>query len=115
MKMYRVKIIAYIINFYSISAVAGYQCTIKMSDVSRPDQVVAAKMISIQDGIRSGSEGEILKGMDVDAYLNGQQMEEEVEIVLNKKDSSSDKISLKGTGTTTAWFEHYKVETSCQS
>lgn len=109
------KFIAIIIGLLSFSAFAKYECTMKMSHVDHPEKVVAAKLITIEEGIRSGSEGEILQGIDVEAYLNGQVAEEEIEIILNMSERSSDKISLKGNSQSVQWFDSYKVETSCQS
>lgn len=109
------KLIALLVGLISFSAFAKYECTMKLSHVDHPEKIVAAKLITIEEGIRSGSEGDILQGIEVDAYLNGQHAEEEVEFVLNMSERSSDKISLKGNSQSVQWFDSYKVETSCQS
>lgn len=114
MKISRVRILAYLINFWSMSAVAGYQCTMTFSNVDTPEKVVAAKLISIDDGIRSGSEGKILNTVNVEAFINGQVSEEEAEILLSTETELSDKIELKGEGKSVNYFSVYRIVTSCQ-
>lgn len=114
MKISRVRILAYLINFWCMSAVAGYQCTMTFSNIEAPEKIVAAKLISIEDGIRSGSEGRILNKVNIEAFINGQASEQEAEILLSTDSELSDKIELKGEGKSVSYFSVYRIVTSCQ-
>ena len=59
--MKRTRIIAYIFNLYSMSAVAGYDCVLKLAHNDDLYKTVAEKTITIEQGaMRSGSFGTLL-------------------------------------------------------
>jgi hypothetical protein len=131
--MKRTKILAYIVNFYSMSAVAGYECALQLAHTENLKEVVAEKVISIPTGeMRSGSTGslfiESLKGkrktfIEGRAVLSGWEGEEDLNLVMmrtNEKRSSletgriSETITLKGDQIETAWFDNYKLDVNCK-
>jgi hypothetical protein len=131
--MKRTKILAYIVNFYSMSAVAGYECALQLAHTENLKEVVAEKVISIPTGeMRSGSIGslfvESLKGkrktfIEGRAVLSGWEGEEDLNLVMmrtTEKRSSletgriSETITLKGDQIETAWFDNYKLDVNCK-
>jgi hypothetical protein len=131
--MKRTKILAYIVNFYSMSAVAGYECALQLAHTENLKEVVAEKVISIPTGeMRSGSIGslfvESLKSkrktfIEGRAVLSGWEGEEDLNLVMmrtTEKRSSletgriSETITLKGDQIETAWFDNYKLDVNCK-
>ncbi len=131
--MKRTKILAYIVNFYSMSAVAGYECALQLAHTENLNQVVAEKVISIStDEIRSENIGnlfiESLKGknktsIEGQAIISGWEGQEDLNLVMlrntqvkNISDSQkiSETITLKGNQLETAWFDTYKLDINCK-
>ena len=131
--MKRTKILAYFVNFYSMSAVAGYECALQLAHTENLKEIVAEKVISIPTGeIRSGSIGslfvESLKGkkktfIEGRAVLSGWEGEEDLNLVMtrttqikNKSEFSriSQTITLSGDQSETAWFDSYKLDVDCK-
>ena len=131
--MKRTKILAYIVNFYSMSAVAGYECALQLAHTENLNQVVAEKVISIStDEIRSENIGnlfiESLKGknktsIEAQAIISGWEGQEDFNLdmlrttqVKNISESQkiSETITLKGNQLETAWFDAYKLDINCK-
>lgn len=131
--MTRTKLIAGLFNLYSISAVAGYQCTLQLAHTEDLDTVIASKTIEARDHeMRSGNYGELFlesqKGkrktsLTVNAFISGTMAEEEAIIVMMRKHSKrksssseavSEKFPLRGDESDTFWFDSYKLDVSCR-
>jgi hypothetical protein len=131
--MIRTRIIACFCNLFSISAVAGYDCTMSLSHTENLYKTVATKNLTIKNfEMRSGHEGELFiekekkrskTSLHINAFLNGYEAEEEAVIVVMRQESTgnrsqsysiSDKLALRGNDKATLWFDSYKLDVSCQ-
>ncbi len=133
--MKRTKLLAYVVNFFSMSAVAaGYECQVKLSHVEDLKQVIAEKVLVIDQGqIRSGKMGtlyvESLKKnkstrLDLNAVLCGWKGEEDLNLVVIRKEVKKDQIkssqtiseiiNIQGESQKTAWLDSYKLDVSCK-
>ena len=129
--MKRTKLLAYIFNLYSMSAVAGYECTLKLAHTEDLKQVVAEKVLTINRAeMRSGNMGTLFvesakrnkqTTLDIHAVLSGWQGEEDMNLVVirktQKKHSAnvstiSEIMNVQGNNQLTGWFDSYKLDVS---
>ncbi len=125
--MKRTKIIAYLVNFYSMSAVAGYECLMQLSHQDNLKEVVAEKVISLSKGqIKGGNFGALFKeqlkkknsSLEVRGMMSSLSGEEEASFAIyrNTKEGQfviSEKISIQGASLGTSWFDSYKLGINC--
>lgn len=117
--MKRTKLIAYIVNFYSMSAVASYECVMQLSHQDNLNKVVAEKVISLDRGqIKGGNFGALFPTLEVKGMMSSMKGEEEASFAIsrNNKDGQSvisEKISIQGTSHGTSWFDSYKLGINC--
>lgn len=131
--MKRTRIIALFFNLYSVSAVAGYECHLKLSHTEDPHKVIAEKSVRIEEGrIISGYMGTLFTedakkrketSLDINAVMSGWKGEEDASIVIirratNKRNVETNTISevmtVKGDNSLTGWFDSYKLDISCE-
>jgi hypothetical protein len=132
--MKRTRIFAYLLNLYSMSAVAGYECTLKLAHSEDLNQVIAEKVLVIKKGeMRSRNMGTLFVefekrkksiSLDINAVMSGWQNEEDATFVIlrrtkTRRTTSSETISeimnLKGDDQLTGWFDSYKLDINCQT
>lgn len=132
--MKRARILAYIFNLYSMSAVAGYECTLKLAHSEDLNKVIAEKVLVIGRGeMKSGNMGTLfvefeikkhLISLDINAVMSGWHNEEDATFVIlrrnkTRRNTSAETISeimnLKGDDQITGWFDSYKLDINCQT
>lgn len=117
--MKRTKLIAYIVNFYSMSAVASYECVMQLSHQDNLNKVVAEKVISLDKGqIRSGNFGALFPSLEVKGMISSMRGEEEASFAIYRSNKEGqigigEKISIQGTSHGTSWFDSYKLGINC--
>ncbi len=124
--MKRTRVLAYFMNLYTMSAVAGYECTLKLAHTDDLNRVVAEKTLNIAQGnMNSGNMGTLYleTSLDINAVMNGWRGEEDATFVIirrNKKRYStssstvSEIMTIKGTDQVTGWFDAYKLDIACK-
>ena len=131
--MKKARILAYLFNLYSMSAVAGYECTLKLAHSDDLNKTIAEKVIVISGGeMKSNNMGtlyvEFEKGrkkttLDINALISGWQNEEDATFVILRQtkvkktitaQTISDVMKLKGDDQLTGWFDSYKLDISCR-
>lgn len=131
--MKRTRILAYIFNLYSMSAVAGYDCDLKLAHNEDLYKTIAEKTLSIKEGaMNSGNMGTLYVefeknrkkiSLDINAVMSGWKGEEDATVVIIRRtkkrySTSSETVSeimtVKGNNKLTGWFDAYKLEMSCQ-
>jgi hypothetical protein len=131
--MKRTRILAYIFNLYSMSAVAGYDCTLKLAHNEDLYKTVAEKTLSIETGeMNSGNMGTLFVefeknrkkiSLDINAVMSGWKGEEDATVVIIRRtkkrySTSSETVSeimtVKGDNKLTGWFDAYKLDMSCK-
>ena len=130
--MKRTKMIAYIFNLYSMSAVAGYECHLKLTHLEDSAKVVSEKVIRIEKNqTKSGNVGILfveskfkkrMTSIHMNAVMSGWEGEEDVHFVLMRKFKKREKIksetisqtmSVKGSSAGTWMFDYYRLDMSC--
>ena len=131
--MKRTKLIAYIFNLYSMSAVAGYECTLQLAHTENLHQVVAEKVLTINKSeMRSGNMGTLFVEsakkkkqitLDINAVLSGWPGEEDANLVVIRKTQKkhsgsvqtiSEIMNVQGNNQLTGWFDSYKLDVRCK-
>lgn len=131
--MKRTRIIAMLFNFYSMSAVAGYECVLKLAHIEDLYKTVAEKTLLIErSNMSAGSMGTLFVeldkrnkkiSLDINAVMSGWQGEEDATFVIIRRESKrrshraetvSEKMTLKGDSSMTGWFDSYKLEIECK-
>ena len=131
--MKNTRILAFIFNLYSMSAVAGYDCTLKLAHNEDLYKTIAEKTLSIEtSAMNSGNMGtlfvELAKNrkkisLDINAVMSGWKGEEDATVVIIRRtekrySSSSQTVSeimtVKGDNKLTGWFDSYKLDMSCK-
>lgn len=131
--MKRTRFLALIFNLYSMSAVASYECVMKLAHIEDLYTTVAERTLTVKKGtMDAGSMGTLYVesekknkkiSLDINAVLSGWAGEEDATIVMirreRKKRSTraetiSEKMTIKGDNSMTAWFDSYKLEIQCQ-
>lgn len=131
--MKRVRFLAMLINFHSISAVAGYECLLQFAHTENLNQVISEKVVQVdRESLISKDFGTVITeeqtrkmliGVNVRAVMSGEQGGEDATFVMmrtiQKKNSSkaeriSENFTLKGNDDFTGWFDAYKVDISCR-
>lgn len=131
--MKRVRFLAMLINFHSISAVAGYECLLQFSHTENLNQVISEKVVEVEKEeliskdfgtvITEEQTRKLLVGVNVRAVLSGEIGAEDATFVMmrtvqKKNNSKAERISenftLKGNEDLTGWFDSYKVDISCR-
>lgn len=132
--MKRTRILAYIFNLYSMSAVASYDCTLKLAHSEDLNVTVAEKVVSIGRGeMKAGNVGTLFVEfekkkktftLDINAVMNGWQNEEDATFVIIRRtktrrnttaETISEIMNLKGNDQLTGWFDSYKLDISCRT
>lgn len=131
--MKRAHAFSLILGLYSLTALAGYECTLKLSRKDDVLTVIAEKILTVEQGERnSGNMGTLhvesvrankQVSLDINALLNGDKDKETATFVIlrrTKKVNSimraktvSEVMILKGNDKVTEWFDHYKIDTTC--
>lgn len=131
--MKRTRVLAYLINFYSMSAVAGYECVLKLAHTDDLNRVVGEKTLTIaQETMNSGNMGTLFVesengrkkvSLDINAVMNGWRGKEDATFVMIRRtkkrySTSSSTVSeimaLKGDDNFVGWFDSYKLDISCK-
>lgn len=130
--MKRTRILAYLFNLYSMSAVAGYHCQLSLSHTEDLKATVAQKALQVKTGnLNSGNMGTLLVensnfrktvAVEINAVMSGWSNEEDATFVMmrtvrKKKSTNAERISevitVKGNDHETLWFDSYKLEIDC--
>lgn len=130
--MKRTKLLAYIFNLYSMSAVAGYECTVQLTNIEDPMISSSEKMISIdRNELKSrnmgtfaieSQESKRLTSIQMNAVMSGWQGEEDIHFVMMRRFQKRSKIkfetiseimSVKGDNSSTFWFDNYRLDIDC--
>jgi len=131
--MKRTRILAYLFNIYSMSAVAGYDCTLKLFHTNDLNKVIASKTLSIAQGrMNSGNMGTLYVefeknrkkiSIDINAVLNGWSSEEDATFVMIRRtkkrysssvETISEIMNVHGNDQMVGWFDSYKLDINCQ-
>ena len=131
--MKRTRVLAYFFNLWSMSAVAGYECHLKLAHNDDLYKTVAEKTVSIEQGqMRSGNMGTLLvesqKGnrivsLEINSVMSGWKGDEDAAFVIlrksQKKHSSktstvSEVMNIKGNDSITSWFDDYMLDIKCE-
>jgi hypothetical protein len=132
--MKRTRILAYMLNLYSMSAVASYECTLKLAHSEDLNMTIAEKVLTIGRGeMKSGNMGTLYVefekkkktiSLDINAVMSGWQNEEDATFVIlrrtkTRRNTSAETISeimgLKGDDQRTGWFDSYKLDINCRT
>lgn len=129
------RLLALCLNFYSISAVADYQCVLQLKSIVNPDKIVAEKTYIIErSNMRAGSLGELhLESkkrkkkvtFEVNGVMSGWAGEEDAVFVIMRRETTrrshhiqafSNKIEVKGNdiGFGSTFDLKYDVEVRCK-
>lgn len=130
--MRKIKVLAMLLAFSSLPAMADYECTLKLSHTEDLYQVIAEKTLRVESGqMKSGNMGTLLIEtetkrkkitLDINAVLSGWKGEEDASFVmirrLRKKHSTngetiSEVMTVKGDDELTGWFDSYKLDIVC--
>jgi hypothetical protein len=130
--MKRTKLLAYIFNLYSMSAVAGYECMVQLTNIEDPMISSSEKMIRIdRNELRSrnmgtfaieSQESKRLTSIQMNAVMSGWQGEEDIHFVMMRRFEKRSKIkfetiseimSVKGDKSSTFWFDNYRLDIDC--
>lgn len=131
--MKKARILAYMMNLYSMSAAAGYECHLKLAHTEDLYKTIAEKTVSIGRGeMNAGKLGTLFvesqKGnkivsLDINGVMSGWRGEEDATFVIlrstqkkrsTKTNTVSEKISLKGRESVTNWFDSYMLDIKCE-
>lgn len=132
--MKRTRVLAYFFNLYSMSAVAGYECTLKLAHSENLNKVIAEKVLVIDRAeMKSGNMGTLFVeyqkkkrsiSLDINAVMSGWANEEDATFVIlrrtkTRRSTSAETISeimnLKGDNQLTSWFDSYKLDINCRA
>ena len=130
--MKRTKLLAYIFNLYSMSAVAGYECTVQLTNIEDPMISSSEKMISIDRNelkfrnmgtfAIESQESKRLTSIQMNAVMSGWQGEEDIHFVMMRRfqkrskvkfETISEIMSVKGDKSSTFWFDNYRLDIDC--
>jgi len=128
----RTRILAYLFNLYSMSAVADYQCVLKLAHNDDLYKTIAEKTVTIEEGkMKSGNMGTLFVefqknrkkiSLDINAVLSGWKGEEDATFVMIRRTKKryslsshtvSDIMTVKGNDSMTGWFDSYKLDIKC--
>jgi hypothetical protein len=131
--MKRTKFLALCFNVFSMSAVAGYECELKLAHMEDFQTTIATRTVQVgKNKMESGNMGMLFMesenrrrriSLDINAMMNGWEGEEDAAFVIlrrTRKKSSADAVRLsevvmlEGNQKTTAWFDAYKVDIECK-
>ena len=129
----RTRALAYLLNLYSMSAVAGYECVLKLAHTEDLNTTVAEKTVTIDQGrMTSGNMGTLFVefernrkriSIDINAVMSGWKGEEDASFIMirrtkkrysNSSATISEIMTVKGDDQMTGWFDSYKLEISCK-
>ncbi len=130
--MKRTRILACLLNFYSMSAVADYECILKLAHTEDLHKTIAEKTLTIGQGeMKSGNMGTLFvefeknrkkTSLDINAVLSGWKGEEDASVVIIRRtkkrysgvaETVSEIMTVKGDDKLTGWFDAYKLEMNC--
>lgn len=131
--MKRTRMIALFFNLYSVSAVAGYECTLKLSHTEDLHKVIAERTVRVEQGrMISGYMGTLFTEdqrkrkettLDINAVMSGWNGEEDASFVIIRRATKrrnvetstiSEVMTVKGNNSLTGWFDSYKVDIACE-
>ncbi len=126
------RILAYLFNLYSMSAVADYQCVLKLAHNDDLYKTIAEKTLTIEEGkMKSGNMGTLFVefqknrkkiSLDINAVMSGWKGEEDATFVMIRRTKKryslsshtvSDIMTVKGNDSMTGWFDSYKLDINC--
>lgn len=129
----RTRILAYLLNFYSMSAVAGYECVLQLAQKDDVNTVIAEKTLTAAPGtMNSGNLGTLFVefennrkkiSLDINAVMNGSDGKESATFVMirrtkkrfsTKSSTVSEVLTLKGSDHVVGWFDTYKLDIDCK-
>ncbi len=115
-----------------MSAVADYQCVLKLAHNDDLYKTIAEKTLTIEEGkMRSGNMGTLFVefeknrkkiSIDINAVLSGWKGEEDATFVMIRRTKKryslssqtvSDIVTVKGNESMTGWFDSYKLDINC--
>lgn len=131
--MKRTRLIAMLFNFYSMSAVAGYECVLKLAHNEDLYKTVAERtLVAERSTMSAGSMGTLFVeqdkrnkkiSLDINAVMSGWSGEEDASFVIIRRTSKrrshhaetvSEIMTVKGDSSMTGWFDNYKLEINCK-
>jgi hypothetical protein len=131
--MRKARVLAYILNLYSMSAAAGYECHLKLAHTENLYKTIAEKTVSIGVGrMNAGKLGTLfvesqrgnkIISLDINGVMNGWRGEEDATFVIlrttqkkrsTKTNTVSEKINIKGRDSVTNWFDNYMLDIKCE-
>lgn len=129
----RTRLLACLLNFYSMSAVASYECVLKLAQNNDLNTVIGEKTLIAAPGtMNSGNLGTLFVefennrkkiSLDINAVMNGSVGKENATFVMIRRTTKrfsiksstvSDVLTLKGSDQVEGWFDTYKLDISCQ-
>jgi hypothetical protein len=128
------RLLTLVFNFFSMSALAGYHCEVKLAHTEDLYKTIATKSITIETaGMKSGSLGTLfieseskkkISSLVVRGVLDGNQGDEEMTLVIMRKEGKkkntlvperiSENLLLHGIGPQRFWFDNYKLDAECE-
>lgn len=131
--MRKARMLAYLLNLYSISATAGYECHLKLAHTEDLYKTIAEKTVSITSGQMSAGKlgtlfvesqkGNKIVSLDINGMMSGWRGEQDATFVILrstqkkrsvKTNTVSEKISIKGSDSVTNWFDNYMLDIKCE-
>jgi hypothetical protein len=115
-----------------MSAVADYQCVLKLAHNDDLYKTIAEKTLTIEEGkMKSGNMGTLFVefeknrkkiSLDINAVMSGWKGEEDATFVMIRRAKKryslsshtvSDIMTVKGNDSMTGWFDSYKLDINC--
>lgn len=111
-----IKLLIFLISFYSMKAAASYRCNLKLSHVDNLDQTLIEKSLKASDSdMHSTIESLESQKLFLNHFITGWKGEEEATFVISKNnEDKSEKIELRGNDHETLWYDSYRLEASCE-
>jgi hypothetical protein len=115
-----------------MSAVAGYECTVLLTNIEDPMISTSEKMIRIdRNELKSrnmgtfaieSQESKRLTSIQMNAVMSGWQGEEDIHFVMMRRfekrskvkfETISEIMSVRGDKSSTFWFDNYRLDIDC--
>ena len=125
------RILVILFNFMSMSAIAGYECDLKLAHNDDLRLDVATKIISIAQSLKSGSDHLFVESekkkkkfsLEVRSVMDGYEYSESASFVVMRRTTKrgkstlekvSELVTLGGNDSQRLWFEDYKLDINCK-
>lgn len=132
--MKKVRVLAYLLNLYSMSAAAGYECQLKLAHVDDLYKTVARKTVSIGTSEMSAGfggtilveskRGKNINSLEIGSVMSGWKGDEDAMFVIHRRIATkhstrstaiSEEIRIKGNDVVTSWFDNYMLDIKCET